>query len=241
MLRIAICDDMPDFLADTKNIIEQWNNRPDDMTISLFTDGDTLIESHAVTPFDIILLDIVMPLLSGIETAAEIRRTDRSVRIVFLSSSAEFALDSYSVKAANYLLKPIDSNQLWNCLNELYADILNYAKCITIKSTTTIHRVELRNIEYLEAQGKQVHFSLTNGTDIKALDPFYVYENKLLLEDGFFKCHRSYLVNLEYVKQPREDGFLLTNGDIIPIGTSMEGSVRQMFFDWSFRKTWESW
>lgn len=236
MLRIAICDDMPDFLTDTKNIIEQWNNRPDDMTISLFTDGDTLIESHAVTPFDIILLDIVMPLLSGIETAAEIRRTDRSVRIVFLSSSAEFALDSYSVKAANYLLKPIDSNQLWNCLNELYADILNYAKCITIKSTTTIHRVELRNIEYLEAQGKQVHFSLTNGTDIKALDPFYVYENKLLLEDGFFKCHRSYLVNMNKIETYTLKEIKMRSGSRLPISRSCQKDFEAAYFSLIFGK-----
>lgn len=236
MLRIAICDDMPDFLADTKNIIEQWNNRPDDMTISLFTDGDTLIESHAVTPFDIILLDIVMPLLSGIETAAEIRRTDRSVRIVFLSSSAEFALDSYSVKAANYLLKPIDSNLLWNCLNELYTDILNYAKCITIKCATTMHRVELRNIEYVEAQGKQVHFSLTNGTDIKALDPFYVYENKLLLEDGFFKCHRSYLVNMNKIETYTLKEIKMRSGSRLPISRSCQKDFEAAYFSLIFEK-----
>ena len=236
MLRIAICDDMPDFLADTKNIIEQWNNRPDDMTISLFTDGDTLIESHAVTPFDIILLDIVMPLLSGIETAAEIRRTDRSVRIVFLSSSAEFALDSYSVKAANYLLKPIDSNLLWNCLNELYTDILNYAKCITIKCATTMHRVELRNIEYVEAQGKQVHFSLTNGTDIKALDPFYVYENKLLLEDGFFKCHRSYLVNMNKIETYTLKEIKMRSGSRLPISRSCQKDFEAAYFSLIFGK-----
>lgn len=236
MLRIAICDDMPDFLANTKIIIEQWNNKPDDMAISLFTDGDTLIESHAAVPFDIILLDIVMPLLNGIETAVEIRRTDRSVRIIFLSSSAEFALESYSVKATNYLLKPIDSNQLWNCLDEIYANILNYAKCITIKSATAIHRVELRNIEYLEAQGKQVHFSLTNNTNIRAIDPFYVYENKLLLEDGFFKCHRSYLVNMNKIETYTLKEIKMRSGNRLPISRSCHKDFESAFFSLIFGK-----
>ena len=113
MIRIALCDDSSAFLEETKFMIEHWDKCPQNITMELFEDGDTLILTHAKKPFDIILLDIVMPLLNGIETAKELREKDKNVKIVFLTSSAEFAVDSYAVKASNYLLKPLESEKLF--------------------------------------------------------------------------------------------------------------------------------
>lgn len=196
MLRIAICDDMPDFLTSVKGQLEQWEDTPEKFVIELFKDGDSLLESHTAKPFDIILLDVIMPLFNGIETAAEIRRFDKSVKIVFLTSSAEYAVDSYTVHANNYLLKPVDSDKLFHCLSDLYTDILNNAKCITVNSSAAVHRVEVRNIEYIEAHGKKVLLVLTDGSMIESNNPFYYFQDKLLLDDGFFKCHRSYIINI---------------------------------------------
>ena len=74
-------------------------------------------------PFDIILLDVVMPLLNGIEAANELREKDKNVKIVFLTSSPEFAVASYTVKASNYLLKPVEPAKLFACLDELIIEI----------------------------------------------------------------------------------------------------------------------
>ena len=84
MLRIAICDDMPDFLEQAKSLVSVWKKCADDVNIELFSDGDSLVDVHFKNPFDIILLDIVMPLMNGIDTAAQIRNNDKSVKIVFL-------------------------------------------------------------------------------------------------------------------------------------------------------------
>ena len=73
MIRIALCDDSSVFLEETKFMIEHWDKCPQNIAMELFEDGDTLILAHAKKPFDIILLDIVMPLLNGIETAKELR------------------------------------------------------------------------------------------------------------------------------------------------------------------------
>ena len=99
MLRIAICDDMPEFLEQTRALAACWPDQPDQMSVSLFSDGDALVEAHNAAPFDIIFLDVVMPLVGGIDTAAEIRRQDASVKIVFVTFSREFAYESYAVKA----------------------------------------------------------------------------------------------------------------------------------------------
>ena len=106
MLRIAICDDDPTFLTLTAAVIGRWENKPLDLQLETFENGDELIRVHDEVPFDIVFLDVLMPLLNGIETARAIRERDKKVKIVFLTATAEFAVDSYTVKADNYLLKP---------------------------------------------------------------------------------------------------------------------------------------
>ena len=85
MFRIAICDDEPVFSAQIDAIIGHWPARPAGLRTELFSDGDSLIRAHEEMPFDIILLDVLMPLLNGIETAAEIRSKDKNVKIVLNS------------------------------------------------------------------------------------------------------------------------------------------------------------
>jgi len=96
MIRIGICDDSPAFLQQTKHILDGWVHRPQDITTDFFEDGDALLTAHAQKPFDIILLDIVMPLLNGIEAAREIRETD--VRKLDLIDYAEDILILHGTK-----------------------------------------------------------------------------------------------------------------------------------------------
>lgn len=169
MLRIAICDDMSEFLLSTKIQLEQWKDKPEELIIELFNNGDSLIEAHIANPYDIIFLDVLMPLLNGIETASEIRKHDRSVKIVFLTSTSAFAVDSYTVHADNYLLKP-------------------------------------------------------------------VAQDKLLLEDGFFKCHRSYIVNIYRIVTYMQKEIRMQSGFRIPVSRSCHAEFESAYFDLLFRK-----
>lgn len=236
MLRIAICDDMWDFLCSIKIKLEQWKDKPDKLLIELFHDGDSLLEAHTANPFDIILLDVVMPLLNGIETASEIRKFDKSVKIVFLSSSAEYAVDSYTVHANNYLLKPIAQDKLFSCLNELSAEIQDTAKCIAVSSISATHRVELRNIEYIEAHGKKVLLVLADGCTIESNNPFYYFQDKLLLKDGFFKCHRSYIVNIYRIVTYTQKEMRMQSGARIPIARSCHSEFEASYFNLLFEE-----
>jgi len=119
MIRIAVCDDEP-FFQD--NILELIKNSPKSIEYSTdcFDNGDSLIKAHTKTPYDIIFLDIVMPLFNGLEAAKEIREQDKNVKIVFLTTSTDYAVESYTVKATNYLLnrwmKTSFIGALANCL-----------------------------------------------------------------------------------------------------------------------------
>lgn len=119
-LRIAVCDDSPIFLNKTKTYIETWSaNTGHAVQIFTYDNGDALIEAHKDCHMDIIFLDIIMPLLNGMDTARELRQHDRAVQIIFLTSSPEFALESYEVRAQGYILKPVSQEKLTKELNEL--------------------------------------------------------------------------------------------------------------------------
>lgn len=236
MIRIGICDDSPAFLQEMKFLIDNSAHLPQNTITELYEDGDALISAHLKNPFDIILLDVVMPMLNGIEAAKEIRDNDKNVKIVFLTSSPEFAVDSYTVKASNYLIKPIEPTKLFACLDELISEAHTLSKYITVKGIHASHRILLSDIEYLEAQGKHIIFSLTENRVIESLTPLYAYEDMLLLDDGFFKCHRSYIVNIHHIKSYSHSEIELHSGGIIPISRSCQKDFENAYFHVVFGK-----
>lgn len=236
MIRIGICDDSSAFLYQTKFMIDHWDDRPQHIIAELFEDGDALIQAHSDNPFDIILLDVIMPLLNGIEVAREIRTGDKTVKIVFLTSSSDFAVDSYTVKANDYLLKPLNPDRFFACLEELVSDIQSKARCIILKSVDASHRVELSDIEYIEAQNKHVLFVLSKGKTVESVYPLYSYECRLLLEDGFFKCHRSYIVNIHHIDTYSQKEIVMRSGCRIPISRSCHKEFETAYFSVIFGK-----
>ena len=148
---------------------------------------------------DIIFLDILMPLQDGISVAKELRLAESSAKIVFLTTSIEFALDGYSVKASDYLVKPVTYERMKVVLSELTAAVLEEPKSISAKLAGGYRKLFLKDIEYVEANNKKVIFFMVSGERISSTEPLYYWENTLQLSDGFFKSHRSYLVNLKNV------------------------------------------
>lgn len=239
VLRVAFCDDMSDFLQNAVRAVEKWPRKPADFVVQTFLDADALITAHSQNPFDIIFLDVIMPLLGGIGAAKEIRQQDKNLKIVFLTSSPEFAVDSYAVKASNYLLKPLDTARLYACLDELAEDICQRAKRILIRDRHAVHRVPLQDIEFLEADNKFIHFSLVNGKTLTSPEPLYLYESKLLLTDGFFKCNRSYIVNIHQIDSFTAKEIRMQSGYRIPISRSFQKEFEAAYFSVLFGKAGE--
>ena len=234
MLRLAICDDMLDFSQRIQDFLIHWENRPCDLHIDIYTEADALLKAHFAAPYDMILLDVVMPLLSGIEAARELRQTDSTVRIVFLTSSSEFAVDAFAVRANHYLLKPVEPSMLYRCLNELYHEIQKNAECIVIRNNATIHRILLQEIESVEAHLKHMQITRTDGSILWSTDPLYYFEEKLLAQKNFIKCHRSYLVNLYHVQTYTKKELIMRSGRQIPISRNAHKTVEETYFSLLF-------
>lgn len=234
-MRIALCDDQPELLEQLRRLILSWDGG--EAAVSCFDNGDSLLQAHGTTPFDIIFLDVLMPLLNGMETAKELRQSDKTVKLVFLTSSADFAVEAFAVKASNYLLKPLNPQKLYDCLDDLAGELHASSRKICVKGINAMHQIPVTDIEYVESQNKRILFVLAGGQTILSAEPLYTYETKLHLEDGFFKCNRSFIVNIHRIDSFTTKEIRTRSGARIPISRNLHKEFESAYFSVLFGKT----
>ena len=162
-MRIAICDDVK---TERQNVIDVLRVILKSFSVNEFSEGAELLKSHVLLPYDLIILDILMPGLNGIQTAAALRKTDTKTPIIFLSSSEEFGVESYRVLAFDYLLKPIDRTQLTACLKRLTMQ-RKKKHYVTVTYAGVETKILLSNIQCLESNLRKVIFTLLENKKIE--------------------------------------------------------------------------
>ena len=234
-MKIAICDDEIHFIDAVCPLLEQWaKERGMKLTIFRFTNGDDLIEAHRSEWMDLIILDVIMPLLSGIDTAKELRNRNQNVPIIFLTSSKEFAVDSYEVKALNYLMKPVDHAKLILALDE-FLKTFNLPKAsFSARTADGFCRIVIADVDYLEAQNKQVLVHLTNDRVVVIRELFSKCAEVFSPENGFCCCHRSYIVNLSNVEQFSKTEVTTIHNAVIPISRNNYAAFKEAYFEHMF-------
>ena len=228
-MRIAICDDQQ---SERQKTIDALSGIITNFSAAEFDDGNELLKSHALVPYDLIILDILMPKISGIDTAAILRKTDTKTPVIFISTSEEFGVQSYRVLAFDYILKPIDTAQLKSCMKRLFFDYRK-KQYITITYSGTETNVLLSNIQCLESNLRKVVFTLSENREIEIVGKLADYE-KVLLGHGFCRCHKSYLVNIEHIDSIDGDIFHLTCGKNVKISRAYLQSAKKAYFDYVF-------
>jgi len=193
-MRIAICDDLSSEREALKNMLVQEIKN---CTVTEFDNGLRLITCHNDEPFDLIFLDIIMPGISGIETAQEIRKTDKKTPVIFVSTSEEFGVMSYRVLAFDYILKPIDKDVLSESLRR-FTDMDSGQQCIEVNCSGITAKILLSNIVCMESNLHKVVLSLSQGRSVTVSAKLSDYE-KVLSQHGFIRCHKSYLINAQYI------------------------------------------
>ncbi len=234
-MRIAICDEKK---ADRQNIaealhdIEKSENRS--FSVNEFDDGNELLQSHAHLPYDLLFLDILMPKISGMEIAEQLRKTDTHTPIIFVSASDEFGVQSYRVLAFDYLLKPVGREQLRRSMQRLLkrSDFENEA-FLTISYAGTDTKIRLSNIQCLESNLHKVVITLSEKRSIEISAKLSDFED-FLSDHGFCRCHKSYLVNMEHIDRIDGDTFLLTGGKNIKISRAYLQNAKKAYFDFVF-------
>ena len=168
-----------------------------------------------------------MPGFNGIELGKEIRDYDKSAQIIYFTSSPEFALDSYSVKAANYILKPITKETLFSVLNDVLEEVEHKEEfSITVKDIQGIQKILLSNLVYAEAMGRKVLYHLASGRTVECSSRFSEVCDTLLEYHFFIKPHRSYVVNMNYINTIENTEITLQILDIIPIAQGKSKEIK---------------
>lgn len=228
-MRIAICDDMK---YERQKIREALSMIMNDFSVNEFDNGNELIQNHELVPYDLIILDILMPEINGMDTAAVIRRFDEKTPIVFMSSSEEFGVQSYSVLAFDYLLKPLDLKRLELCIKRLISKNKS-EQYITVTYSGTETKILISNIQCLESNLRKVIFTLAENKQLEVAGKLTDFENSLL-NYGFCRCHKSYLVNLEHINSIDNDTFYMTCGKAIRISRTYLQNAKKAYFDYVF-------
>lgn len=215
MFWIAVCDDEVmecDKIA--KKIRDILTTMEVPCTIRQFYSGRELLQSSET--FDMIFLDIIMGGLDGMKTARIVREKSYDKPLVFMSASRDYVFDAYAVEAFWYLLKPIDEQKLKNVLQKAVRKAEKRSQAFIIISRERQNKkLFLDDIFYFEIRGRMI--------DVHGAGGVFSYYGQIgaleqeLKENGFFRCHKSCLVNLKYVDVYNRQELVLDNGERIAI------------------------
>jgi DNA-binding LytR/AlgR family response regulator len=236
MLHIAVCDDNIDELSNMVQLIDLYRtSRHLNCEHAVFPNGFELISAlEKGKRFDIYCLDIMMPGFTGIDAAKEIRTFDKTAPILFFTSSPEFALESYSVKAINYVLKPISKEKLFFTFDELLEQIKleKDENAVIIKGNEGIQKILISNLIFAEVIGRNVLYHLRSGKVIESTEAFSPVCDNLMKYGCFMKPHRSYLVNMQYVDTIENHQITLQTLSSVPVAQGKAKEMKQQYLNY---------
>ena len=199
MINIGICDDELHYRVNIKDILgDILSTYSINYKIYEFSSGEELLSNYP-KDLDILIMDIQMKIINGMDTARKIREFDQNLEIIFMTSFSEFMQEGYEVKAYRYILKPISerkiSRNILPCINEIMKKKNNY---LTINVKNYVDRIKIDSIVYIETDRPNI---LIYTNDNKYTTKMSISKiDKILREHGFFRCHNSYIVNLKLVE-----------------------------------------
>ena len=240
MLQIAVCDDNIDELSNMVQLINLYRaSKNFNCEYTVFLNGFDLVSAlEKGKQFDIYCLDIIMPGFTGIDVAKEIRVFDKTAPILFFTSSPEFALESYSVKAINYVLKPISKEKFFFTFDELLEQIKakKDEDAVIVKSKDGIQKILISNLTFAEVIGRNVLYHLYSGKVIKCTEPFSSVCDTLLKYGCFIKPHRSYLVNMQYVDTIENHQVTLQTLSSVPVAQGKAREIKEQYLNYQMEE-----
>ncbi|WP_352401148.1 LytTR family DNA-binding domain-containing protein [Anaerotignum sp.] len=229
-MKIAVCDDDSQELARISTFVDTYRlNKRVGLICKTFQNATELLITFNRSDYDILFLDILMPGLTGMEAAHEIRSFDKEVKIVFLTSSPEFAVESYEVKSYDYILKPVSKEKLYSLLDAVIAEEQKPLEGLTVKTKSGLTRILFSNLAFIEVINKKLYFNLADGSVREVTSTLAELEDKLLTLPEFVKVHRSYIVNLWQVGELRPKELITLAGKSVPISRLLSGKVREIY------------
>lgn len=237
MTKIAFCDDDPALLHQMQDFLEQYRTLRG-AQIELFPYSgpmELLSDIESGIRYDILFLDVLMPGINGIHAAKEIRQYDAAVHIIFVTSSSDFAVQSYMVGAYYYQLKPIWKESFFRLTDAVLAECRKHTQhSLILRCRNGLTRITLNSLEYCEVQGRTLVFHLLDGTVIESSGSMDDLVRQLNDYPGFLRPHRSYLVNMEYIRNITAKSITMQCLAEVPLPHGRYTTVRDQYLDYAF-------
>ena len=227
-MKIAVCDDETKILEDIKSIILKLY--PED-EVNLFSGGEEFLESHEKP--DVLLLDIDMPGMSGMDVASTLADEDADTLIVFVTAHDELVYDSFKYHPFAFVRKTYLQNELRNVLEDCRLKIDKKNKNYVFKSGSEMVSLSLEEILYFESLANYLTIK-TKTSEYKTRATISSAESELEKND-FLRIHKGFLVNLEHIKTVKSDELLLDNDEVLPIGKSYSEEARRIILKYMRR------
>ncbi|MCL2245183.1 MAG: LytTR family DNA-binding domain-containing protein [Treponema sp.] len=234
-MNILICDDIRDEALKLENAVKKAGFGD---SLVIFEKAQDALEciknSEADNPssakIDVCFLDIIMPEMDGIELAGKMRAAGFSGKIIYLSTSRDYGVESYQVKAYNYLLKPVNVKDVAQLLNEIKNSAPNEDTAgIKIETRNMTRFVHFYEISFVEVINKNVYFRLLDGSEVVIFASLSEVLPQLTADGRFAQCHRSYVVNMDAIAQIQGKEILFQCGRKAPVSRKYNNFNSQYF------------
>lgn len=226
MTTFALCDDQPQMLRELERRLSGYleARQPFPYRINCFSSGRSLLEcEHS---FDVILLDIQMARPDGMETARRLRQRGSHSLVIFVTVLADCVFDSFEVEASGYLLKPVEEERFRKTLDRVLGVLARRREGgLLVRRGSGQEVVPLEELFYCEVQGRKVYLHLAGGRVIDYYQRMEQLEREV--DRRFFRCHRSYLVNLDYVRGCGGGQVTLPGEERVPVSRLRERELAQ--------------
>lgn len=216
-IKIVICDDERSQREYLKKLVADWGRlRSYALELKEFDSAEAfLFDYEADSGADILLLDIQMKRMDGVTLAKSLRLQNRHIQIVFVTGYAEFISEGYEVAALHYLMKPVGAEKLRDVLDRAAAVLSQPRRSAVFESENGRIRIFTDDVMLAEAFAHEVELTLKTGEKRRVKAGISVVEKTL--GSGFFKCHRSYVAGLKYIRRVSRNSVQLENGVVIPL------------------------
>ncbi len=228
---IAVCDDEATEIEYLTSLVSDWANKAGNTAvIDSFPNAESfLFQYEEYKNYDILLLDIEMGKMNGIDLARKIREQNKDIQIVFITGFEKYISVGYDVAALHYLMKPVKPEKLSEVLNRAADNIVKSSPVLFVDSGGENIRLRLSDIFFVEAAGHSVIIN-TSDSEITINQPLASFFDSL--GDRFVYAHRSYVVNLEHIKRISKSEILLDNDKTVPVSRRIYDDVNRAFAEY---------
>lgn len=225
--KIAICDDFEQDAKYIASAVNKWAEKERILLdVEVFPSADSLLFHYADhKDFDIMLLDIEMPSMSGIELAKKIRLENDAVQIIFITGYIDYISEGYDVAALHYLMKPLSEDKLSEVLNRAVLKIRKNEKSLFLSISGEMVRILIYQIKYLEVQQNYVTVHAKKDYTVKKT----LGEFESELDERFYRIGRSFIVNLSCIDKITKNSVHLSDGSVIPLPRGQYESLNKAF------------